>query len=420
MKALALGDVARFLHGITFKPSDVVPVGSPGSVVCMRTKNVQVELDERDLISVPQRFVRREELYLREGDILVSSANSWNLVGKCCWVGDLGYAATAGGFISILRARIDEIDPRYLYHWFSSSGIQTRVRNCGRQTTNIANLDTSRCLALIVPLPPLSEQNRIAAILDKADALRRKRREAIAKLDLLASSVFLHLFGDPLRNPRGWRTSKVVDVAQVQGGLQLSSRRQSLPLQKRYLRVANVQRGHLDLKEIKTIGLTPEEHKKTRLLAGDLLLVEGNGNPEEIGRAAIWDGSIDECVHQNHLIRVRCDACSLSALYLNAYLNSPAGKAYFLRAGRTTSGLVTISTSIVKDCPVLLPPREIQREFEDWVGRIVEARQKHSVFEQKCEDLFQALQQQAFSATWGAGDALRPIKQAQPCLTLAF
>src|SRR5688572_24935316 len=104
----------------------------------MRTKNVQDILDESDLIAVPSSLVKREELYLQEGDILLSSANSWNLVGKVCRVPKLRYRATAGGFISVVRPR-QGLDSRYLYHWLASPVVQEKVRSCSRQTTNISN-----------------------------------------------------------------------------------------------------------------------------------------------------------------------------------------------------------------------------------------------------------------------------------------
>lgn len=195
-KTRPLGEVAHFLRGITFKPDDVVDPGTENSVVCMRTANVQADLDQSDLLAVPKQFVRREELYLRETDILVSTANSWNLVGKCCWVPRLAYVATAGGFISILRADPSKIVPRYLYYWFNSDAVQHLVRHCGRQTTNISNMNFERCEALEVPLPPLPEQRRIADILDKADAIRRKRQEAIGQTYDLRRVLLLEFTGD--------------------------------------------------------------------------------------------------------------------------------------------------------------------------------------------------------------------------------
>lgn len=207
-----LGEVASFIRGITYKPADLVANFSEGSIVCMRTANVQATLDDSDVLSIPRSFVKDKAKILREGDLLVSTANSWNLVGKCCWVPELSYEATVGGFIAALRGDPEKIDPRYLYRWFSSPRTQANARNCGRQTTNISNMDLGRCLALKLRLPPLQEQRRIAAILDKADALRAKRREAIAKLNQLLQSVFLDMFGHPLANERSWPLVRIGDV----------------------------------------------------------------------------------------------------------------------------------------------------------------------------------------------------------------
>ena len=219
MRQVPLGDIARFIRGITFKPNDKIDIQDVDAVVCMRTKNVQGTLDESDLIALPPSFIKRKEQYVEEGDILVSSANSWNLLGKCCWVERLEYPATAGGFISILRAKPDRIFPRYLYYWFSSGETQHKVRLCGRQTTNISNLDLARCLQLKVPLPPLEEQKRIAAILDKADAIRKKRKQAIELADQFLRSAFLDMFGDPITNPKGWETLSLKEVANIERNL---------------------------------------------------------------------------------------------------------------------------------------------------------------------------------------------------------
>ena len=175
MTNVRLGDVASFIRGITFKPGDVVPLGSPGTVGCMRTKNVQSDLDLEDVWAVPKALVPRADQMLRGGDVLVSSANSWNLVGKCSWVPDLSYASSFGGFVAVLRATSDTLDARYLYRWFSSTRLQKLVRSFGRQTTNISNLDIQRCRDLEIPLPPLPEQRRIAAILDQAARVRHLR-----------------------------------------------------------------------------------------------------------------------------------------------------------------------------------------------------------------------------------------------------
>jgi type I restriction enzyme S subunit len=192
-----------------------MPLGSPGTVGCMRTKNVQAELDLDDVWAVPEGLVPRDEQLLRGGDVLISSANSWNLVGKCSWVPELPYASSFGGFVAVLRPTSDKLESRFLYRWFSSTRMQALVRSFGRQTTNIANLDIQRCRDLEVPLPSLPEQRRIAAILDQADALRAKRREALAQLDSLTHSIFIEMFGDPAANALGWPMSTLRTLGRV-------------------------------------------------------------------------------------------------------------------------------------------------------------------------------------------------------------
>src|SRR5687768_17581949 len=164
-----LGDVAEFIRGINFKPDDVVPLGTPDATACLRTKNVQTELDLSDVWAVPKSFVKRPEQSVRDGDILVSSANSWNLVGKCCWIPELPWQTSFGGFVSVLRPNPKKVEPRFLYRWFRSDRIQALLRSFGQRTTSISNLNIERCRQLQLPLPPLPEQRRIAAILDKAD-----------------------------------------------------------------------------------------------------------------------------------------------------------------------------------------------------------------------------------------------------------
>lgn len=207
-----LGDVVDFIRGITFKPEDVVGADERDAVVCMRTKNIQAELDVDDLIAVPISFVRREELFLQEGDILISSANSWNLVGKVARVPALPYRATAGGFIAIVRAKPGAIEPEYLYRWLSSDSNQATIRACGRQTTNISNLSIPRLLDLPITVPGQAEQVRAATILDKAESLRCKRQEAIRLANEFLRAVFIDMFGEPNSNTKNFELGTIRDL----------------------------------------------------------------------------------------------------------------------------------------------------------------------------------------------------------------
>jgi len=280
----------------------------------------------------------------------------------------------------------NNIDPKFAYYFLN--------------TLNLPDVGYSRHFRFLkrtfFPLPPLEEQRRIAAILDKADGVRRKRKEAIRLTEELLKSTFLEMFGDPVTNPKGWEVIGLGKISQIQGGLQVTPARKELPLEVPYLRVANVYRDKLLLDEIKNIRVTSSELERINMKAGDILIVEGHGNKEEIGRSSVWDGSIENCVHQNHLIRVRLDPDKAEPIYISAYLNSAGGRCQLTKFGKTTSGLNTISTSNVKATKVLCPPIEMQKRYLDFQRKLTEAKNASVQHLEQSENLFNSLLQRAF------------------------
>jgi type I restriction enzyme S subunit len=162
--------------------------------------------------------------------------------------------------------------------------------------------------------------------------------------------------------PGGWAWVRIDDCFEVTGGIQKSGKRRPIANSHPYLRVANVQRGHLDLSELERFELFDGELERHRLHRGDLLVVEGNGSQSEIGRCARWDGEIEDCVHQNHLIRCRPLTHGLEAFAL-LYMNSPAGMEIMTRLAVTTSGLYNLSVSKIRSIPMPLPPGAEQRRI---------------------------------------------------------
>ena len=174
-----LGDVASFVRGVTFKPDDKVEAGE-GAVAVMRTKNVQTTLDRSDEIHIPRALVKNPNKYLREKDILVSSANSWTLVGRACYVNHLSSPAVIGGFVTALRVDGD-FSSEWLYAWFSSKAVQAILRSFSSQTTNIANLNLKRTLDLKVPVPQpdvLTEFTRATDYIAREAAVLASARRA--------------------------------------------------------------------------------------------------------------------------------------------------------------------------------------------------------------------------------------------------
>lgn len=162
------------------------------------------------------------------------------------------------------------------------------------------------------------------------------------------------------------------------------------------MRVANVKDGHLDLTEIKTIAVKRSEVEKYRLLPGDLLMTEG-GDPDKLGRGALWSGEIETCLHQNHIFKVRADRSCMVPEYLCELVGSRFGKAYFLRVAKKTTGIATINRTQLGGFPVVVPPLDRQQEFGEKLGAVRSIQSQQSAATAKAKATFDALLAQAFS-----------------------
>ena len=357
-------------------------------------RNPNVQWFDVDLSNVGQmRFEDHEEARygLLAGDVLI------------CEGGQAGRAAIWDGRVpgmkfqkAIHRVRCGpRLNNRYLVHRLMADYASGRLADyyTGATIKHLTGQDLARYR---FALPPIPEQKRIADILDKADALRAKRRAAAATLQSLMESIFIEMFGSDDGTGIASQFTPIGEVADVQGGLQVTSARKALPLEVPYLRVANVYRGYLDLTEIKRIRTTQAEFSRTVLARGDFLIVEGHGNPAELGRGSMWDGSIPDCVHQNHLIRVRFDAERVLPPFAEAFLNSRHGRRHLIRAGNTTSGLNTISVADVRSTPMLVPPLDSQRAYARQAESVREAILLQRRSARELDVLFSSLQHRAF------------------------
>jgi len=163
--------------------------------------------------------------------------------------------------------------------------------------------------------------------------------------------------------PKGWAWTTLDAVADITGGLTKGKHRRAgeVLVEVPYLRVANVQRGHLDLREMKTIPATAEEIAELRLQPGDVLFNEG-GDRDKLGRGWVWDGEIHECIHQNHVFRARLFTKDLLPKFLSWYSNTK-GQAYFFREGKHTTNLASINSTKLRGLPVPVPPRAEQERI---------------------------------------------------------
>ena len=281
-----------------------------------------------------------------------------------------------------------QVDGRYMALLLRTPNFMKLIRNATSGTSGRKRITPENFRAIEIPLPEREDQVRLVTAYQKsldeaveleAQALqieRNAQREFEAALGLtpppnLSKRPFqIALFKDIER----WSHEGILqtallgdappeskfeivqlgDIATVSYGLQKCPANRPDKHARPYLRVANVQRGYLDLREIKTINVPDEQMDSYRLEKDDVLFVEG-GIQKELGRAALWTGVIPDCVHQNHIIKARLDQSRACPDFIAEWFNTDIGRMHFYRNAKTTSGLWTINSTVVKTAPVPLP-----------------------------------------------------------------
>ncbi len=271
----------------------------------------------------------------------------------------------------VLRAR--NVPTAWLHNYLNTINYRDFVTG----TTRL-KLTQAEMRKIMVPVAPRATMLDVVAEIEKhfsrldeavAGLQRVKANLKRYKAAVLKSAVAGRLV-ETEADLANWRNVSLGEVAQIISGLTKNPKRQELPHKLPYLRVANVYANELRLDEIEYIGVADKELEKLLLRRGDLLVVEGNGSPDQIGRVALWDGSIANCVHQNHLIKVRFGDEVMPEWAL-IWLLSPGGRHEIEQVSSSTSGLHTLSTGKVGRLPMPLPPLPEQHRIVAEVDRLL-------------------------------------------------
>jgi len=377
-----LGEVCEFVRGISFKPTDLVEVGSPDSLACFRTKNVQADLEAGDLLYIPRSFVRTDRQLVKEGDTLISTANSNNLVGKCCFVPPLDYPATLGGFIAAIRSDPSQMRPRFLYYWLASPPMQMRFRGLARQTTNISNLPLTDVAKERAPVPPLTEQERIVKLLDEADELLKLRAQSDHRTSALISALFHEMFGDQEINPNHWPRVKVQDAVDLINGRAFKPTEWSksgLPI----IRIQNLKDSTAEFNHY-----DGQFELKHRVKKG-ALLISWAGQLVSFG-VHIWDGP--EGVLNQHIFKVE-PKLPFEIPFLQHALSHvvEAAKSHF-----QGSEMKHLTRGTLDEAEVLSPPLPLQEEFTQRVTEIRKLEGAQAASRRRLEALSKSLLHCAF------------------------
>jgi type I restriction enzyme, S subunit len=299
---------------------------------------------------------------------------------------------------TVIAGRLDpgRCDPRAICHLWTAPEIRRQVAAVSRTTNGTFKVNQKGLSQVRLPLPPLPEQRRIAAILDKADALRTKRHEAIAHLDTLSNSIFVDMFGDPARNDRSWPKHPLGELATKFSDGPFGSNLKSEHYVEEGIRVVRLQNigvGHFVDDDAAYVALAHfEKLKKHECRPGDVL-IGTLGDPNL--RACLLPDSLTVALNKADCVQMRANPKVAIPEFLCALLNQPGtlALANSLILGQTRS---RISMGRLRGLAVPVPPIELQNSYAERIQRVEVLRLGLLKSAALGEDLFASLQDRAF------------------------
>ena len=356
--------LGRYVNGYPFKPDDWGDKGKP----IIRIQDLTGSNDSPNYYDgdIDAKY------HIKNGDILVS------------------WAATLDAFIwnkgdGLLNQHIFKAIPQeekitsYFFFWMIKEAMQN-MNNNNKHGIFMQHVTLDVFNNFSVPLPPLSEQKRIATYLfqkiSEADIMLDDTLSSITGYKKLKQAVITQAVTKGVRGeremkdsgvewigeiPKEWRKTQLRHCATIKSGITLgkSYRKDTVLIERPYLRVANVQGGYVDLNDLATIEVTPDEDLKYRLHSGDVLMTEG-GDRDKLGRGCVWHGEIEPCLHQNHVFAVQTNETILLPEFLEYLTASDVGRSYFDVTAIKTTNLACTSSSKVLAFTIPLPPIEEQ------------------------------------------------------------
>ena len=320
------------------------------------------------------------------GDIVL---NSMNVI-----IGSVGlsnyYGAVSPVYYMLFPRNNIETNIQYYDYLFQTTAFQQSLRGYGNGILEIRmRIQMQKLKTVLLPVPTFLEQSNITVYLDaslsKLNILLSKTRSSIEEYKKLKQAVITQAVTKGVRGkremkdsgvewigeiPKEWRKTQLRHCATIKSGITLgkSYSKDTVLIERPYLRVANVQGGYVDLNDLATIEVTPDEDLKYRLHSGDVLMTEG-GDRDKLGRGCVWHGEIEPCLHQNHVFAVQTNETILLPEFLEYLTASDVGRSYFDVTAIKTTNLACTSSSKVLAFTIPLPPIEEQIEIVNFIKK---------------------------------------------------
>jgi type I restriction enzyme S subunit len=374
-----LKTLARIRYGLGQPPRTM-----PGGLPLIRATNVDHgRIVSTDLMRVdPADVPKSRDAVLQAGDIIVVRSGAYTADSAII---PPEYSGAIAGYDMVVRAT--EASPRFLAYTLLSKYVKDDQLLLESLRAAQPHLNAQELGATRVLLPPQKDQAAIVTFLDRKleqigryIATKRRQIELIEEQEaqVISSATSFGLRSVESLAETGmpwipevvarWHLTRLKYAAVVQTGITLGKNYGEADLITRpYLRVANVQDGHLKLSDVAEIRIPPSDAARCELQPGDVLMTEG-GDIDKLGRGQLWNGEISGCLHQNHIFAVRTDRRRLLPEYLVMQMRSRHGRMYFMTTAKKTTNLASTNSTTLKAFPLFLPDLAEQRAILDWIA----------------------------------------------------
>lgn len=350
MEKCKLGDICEIVSGST--PKTTIEEYWDGDVkwITPAELNENVYIINDSVRKITKLAVEKIGLSsFPEGTVILSTRAP---IGKVAIAGCEMYCNQ--GFKNLICS--EKIFNKYLY-WFLK-GNTMFLNSLGRGAT-FKEISKAIVSEIEINVPEIEEQHEIVKILEKVNTIIRFRKQELSVLDTLVKARFVEMF----ENKTEYDQFRLEEIADIVSGITKGRKTKCGELREvPYMAVSNVKDGYIDWTTVKTILATEDEIIQYKLLPDDVLMTEG-GDPDKLGRGAIISLPPKDCIHQNHIFRVRLDETRILPRYFSAYLQSPQAKTYFLRAAKQTTGIASINMRQLRGLPTIVPPIEQQLKY---------------------------------------------------------
>lgn len=344
---------------------------------------------------VPRSFRNLERYAVQSGDVLFNATNSPELVGKAAYFPGLSETTVFSNHFIRLRPN-DQVEGRYLAHWLVHQFQQGRFRAMCRQWVNQATVSRESLLAMRIPLPKIAEQRLIADVLDKADALRAKRRASMTKLNDLKRAKFVEAFGDSVTNSKCWPVKDLgmLIVDGPQNGIYKPASKYGSGT--RILRIDGFYDGAIsDQEDLKRVQVSDEEREKYGLRPADIVINRVNSR-EYLGKCALVPELSESTLFESNMMRFAVDTERISPWYLIELLQTAGIRAHILSSAKDAINQSSINQRDVATIPVMLPPIRLQDAFAKWLRNKTTLEDRLAQSANAFDSLFASLQHRAF------------------------